>query len=314
MKAVLLVGALLMTPGIAAAQSAEDWAAEPRTSWGVPNLQGVWDFRTATPLERPDELAGKATLTDQEAARFEQTFARGLGGGDFSGLPGADATETELWTDHGTELMDGRTSLIVDPPDGRIPERTPVGQQRNETFAAFYDRPAANGAEDRHLGERCIASGGPVEPFPAFNYLQLFQTPDHVVIVQEFVHEARVVPLDGRPRLPQSIRQWQGDARGHWEGDTLVVETTNFADQKSLYGSGPNMRLVERFTRVNGDTLRYEFTVDDPESFVSSWSAVLSMKLSNGRIYEVACHEWNYSMPLILSSARAEERVAAASR
>ena len=222
-------------------------------------------------------------------------------------------TNIELWLDFGSRLTDNRTSLIVHPPDGKIPARTPAGELRLETLA-WFGRPA-DGPEDRTVSERCLtADQVPVTPFPAFNYLQLFQTPDHVAIVQEFAHEARLVPLDARPPLPARVRQWLGDSRGHWEGDTLVVETANFSDRTSFQGSGSRMQLVERFTRIDAATLRYEYTVTDPESFVSPWSARLSMTLSDAPIYETACHEGNYSMSLILSGARVREREEAASR
>ncbi len=267
MKGLALVGALLMAPGVPMAQSPEDPEAQ-RTPWGAPDLRGVWDFRTLTPLERPRNLEGKASFTDEEAAEFERRAI------ERRATDGARdrSVHAYWWLDFGTEVnQDRRTSLISDPPDGRIP---PLTSAARETVRAPRRRPVtqplvleggANGPEDRGLAARCIigfSSGPPIVPSAYNNILQVFQTPDHVVIFTEMVHEARIVPLDNRPRLAPTIRQWLGDSRGHWEGETLVVETTNLTDRASFSGnltakgaSGATYRVVERLTRVNADRL-----------------------------------------------------------
>jgi len=203
-----------------------------------------------------------------------------------------------------------RTSLIVDPPDGKVPALTPDGQARADARAEARRLHPADGPEDRSLGERCLLfnAGPPMLSGPYNNFVQLLQTRDHVVIFNEMVHQARVVPLDGRPHVPSSIRFWQGDSRGRWDGNTLVVETTNFTDKTNVRGSGERLRLVERFSRPDANTLLYEFTVDDPSSFTRPWSAALPMTKTPDLIYEYACHEANYAMAGILRGARAGEK------
>jgi hypothetical protein len=290
-----------------AAVTAKAWAA-PRTAWGDPDLQGVWNFATLTPLERPRELAEKEVLTDQEAADFEkltlQQRAATLSTGDRE------------WWDPGSKVMKTRrTSLIVDPPDGRVPALTTEAQKRAAArTAARRGRGPADSWEDRSISERCIwfgSAGPPMVPGPYNNDVQLMQTRDYVVIVNEMIHDARMVPMDGRPRVGQSIRQWMGDSRGHWEGNTLVVETINFTDERNFRGSGENLQLVERFTRVDPDTIDYQFTAADPTTWTRPWSAGFSMTKIQDPLYEYACHEGNYkSMSGTLSGARAEEQAA----
>jgi len=305
--------AAFVAPGLApvAAQDEAEPSAVPRTSWGAPDLTGVWDFRTATPLERPKDLDGEEFLTDKEASEFEEsaldrTYAAAR-------AAGATRAEFELWADIGTEMTgDNRTSLIVDPPDGKIPPRTAAAQERFDTLGPLPFKRAADDPEDRTLAERCIMwTPTPVRPVYSNNNLQVFQTPDYVAIYHEMIHDVRIIPLDGRAHLDERIRQWRGDSRGRWEGETLVVETTNFTDQTTFFGSDPNMRLVERFTRVDADTLSYEYTIDDPESFARPWTVVLPMRRSEGPVYEYACHEGNRSMTMILEIARAEQRAEA---
>ena len=270
-------------------------------SWG-----GVWDFRTSTPLERPDALADRELLSDDEAAAWEASADDRL----YSQLEAdGGAAAFEVWADLGTELADGnRTSLIVEPPDGKIPARTPAGQMRADTLGAGPWARAADHPEDRQLMERCIMwTTTPLTP-TFNNNIHLLQTLDYVVLFHEMIHDVRVIPLDGRPHLSEGILQWRGDARGRWDGDTLVVETVNFHEQMTFHGSGPGMRLTERFTREDDVTLRYSFTIDDPASFTGSWSASLPMKPTDGAIYEYACHEGNYGMTNILSFARFEEQ------
>ena len=203
-----------------------------------------------------------------------------------------------------------RTSLITDPPDGRIPALTADGQQRAAARAEARRQHPADGPEDRSLGERCLLfnAGPPMLSGPYNNYVQIAQNRDHVVILNEMIHDVRIVPLDGRPHPPPAIRKLLGDSRGRWQGNTLVVETTNFSDKTNVRGSGERLRLVEKFTRADATTLLYEFTLDDPASFVKPWTAILPMTKTDDRIYEYACHEGNYAMTGILRGARATEK------
>jgi hypothetical protein len=273
---------------------------------------------TITPLERPVELAGKAVLTEQEAAAYEKQI-RERNNVDRRLEVG---TETDValayndaWYDRGTKTVKTlRTSLIVDPPDGRIPALTPEAQKKARDRAEARRLHPADGPEDRSLNERClltVTTGPPMLPGPYNNNYQIVQTPQSVVIFNEMVHETRSIPTDGRPHLSASVRQWKGDSIGHWDGDTLVVDTTNFSDRTNFRGSGENLHLVERFRRVDADTLLYEFTVDDPASFVRPWTGVIESVRTAGPIYEFACHEGNYAMFGILSGARADEKKAA---
>ena len=320
----VLAGAVALSPAAAAAQTSQGGSQQmPRTAWGHPDLQGVWDFRTLTPLERPDALADVPVFaSDEAAAEFAAATAHAL---DADRRDGADQefgfgsdierAYNQFWMDYGSNLTDDRrTSLIVDPPDGKIPW-TPEGRNRPGTFARAFSGMVTEGPEDRALSERCILgfnAGPPMTPSAYNNNVQLFQTPDTVVIFNEMVHDARIVPLDGRPHLAGSLRQWMGDSRGRWEGDTLVVETTNFLRETSFTGSSANLHLVERFTRVADGTLLYEFTASDPTTYARAWTAQVPMRLSDGDLYEYACHEGNYGMFNLLAGARAEEREAAA--
>ena len=315
----------LASPGIAQVPtSAPNPASSPRTAWGAPDLRGIWDFRTITPLERPRGLAGKQVLTATEAEEQEERAARRRAEAGSKAIPercigspnfvDCVGSYNQFWFDRGTEVLaDRRSSLIVDPPDGRIPELTPAAKKRAEAVAEIRRRPP-RGPEDRRVGARCIVgfnSGPPMSPSAYNNNMQLFQTPEYVAILNEMVHDVRIIPLDGRAHLPSRIRQWMGDARGRWSGDTLVVETTNLTGQTMFKGSGMNMRVIERFKRVDVDTLLYEYTIDDPESFVRQWTAIFPMRRTEGPIFEFACHEGNYSMFNMLSGARADEKAAA---
>ncbi|MCY4662321.1 MAG: hypothetical protein OXF93_21325 [Acidobacteria bacterium] len=333
--------AVLALVALAPAAEAQTEADPPRLPWGAPDLQGVWDFRTITPLQRPEDQADAAFLTDEEAAGLEQAAEN-----RFAELNAPSEVRTEplpaggggravgayndFWFDRGTNVIeDRRTSLIVAPPNGRLPPlvQGAVEQIGSGTEDLPGERPVryraggigADGPEDRGLGERCLLgfnSGPPMIPSAYNNNVQLFQTESHVVILNEMVHNSRVVPLDGRPHLPRGVRQWMGDARGYWDGDTLVVETTNFTSLTPSFnptitgsvGTGTTLTLTERFTRVDADTLLYEYTVDDPATFTSPFSAAIPMRLSDGLIYEYACHEGNYGMQNILAGARAAER------
>ena len=303
----------------------------PRTPWGQPDLQGIWDFRSITPLQRPEELADKEFLTEEEAARREQEVVdrneellnrparrTAVTASVDRGEDGAPGFYNNLWLDRGTTVVGTRrTSLVIDPPDGRIPSLTPAAQKRVAARAAL-NRRITEGPEDRSLSERCILRGNagpPMTPGGYNNNVQLFQTPGYLAIFTEQIHDARIVPMNGRPHLPQHLRQWMGDSRGRWEGETLVIETTNFSDKAYFRGAGEGMHLIERFTRVDEDTLNYEFTVSDPQSFSKPWTAHVPMRKSLDLIYEYACHEGNYSMESTLRGARAiEKRAKAESR
>ena len=329
--AVCLLGAA----GLAAAQS-----EVPRTPWGAPDLQGVWDVRTITPLQRPADLAGKRVLTDEEAAEYEtRAQLRRLQRRDRSlehrdGLSEVDRVPyDDFWVDAGTTVVpDRRTSLIVDPPDGRIPPLTADAQQRamrgREAWLSplhpvrerVRGRSPAHAPWDLGLSERCLvglSSGPPFTPGGYNSNVQLFQTPDYVVILTEMVHQVRIVPLDGRPHLPPHVRQWHGNARGRWDGDTLVVDSTSFTDKTGSFstagvamGSALSLHLVERFRRVDADTLLYEFTIDDPVTFTRPFTAAIPIAKATGPLFEYACHEGNYAMVNMLVGAREWERAA----
>jgi hypothetical protein len=290
----------------------------PRTADGHPDLQGVWSYATLTPLERPAEFAGTDRLTEQQALEYEQRLLRDNNRDRRDGTPEADVTRAynDFWWDRGTNIVGTRrTSLIVDPPDGRLPALTPEAQKRADARAEARRLNRADGPEDRPLAERCIllgSGGAPMLPTAYNNNAQIFQSRDHVAIVNEMIHDVRIIPIGERPPLPGNVRQWLGDSRGRWEGDTLVVETTNFSDRTTLRGSGDELRLVERFTRVAEDTLLYQFTVDDPASFTRPWTVELPLWKNPLLVYEYACHEGNTGMAGVLSGARTEEAEAAA--
>ena len=292
----------------------------PRTVWGQPDLQGVWDFRSITPMQRPEDLADREFLTEEEVANLEQEAVdRDLRLWNREAQPteagGNVGAYNNFWMDRGHRTVGTRrTSLIVDPPNGRMPSLTPGGQRRADERRESREAHPADSWVDFSAGVRCILgfnAGPPMTPSAYNNNMQLFQTPDYVVIVTEMVHTARIVPLDGRPGLTSDIRQWSGDSRGHWEGETLVIETRNFAEKRRWRGTTESAHLVERLTRMNADTLVYEFTVTDPETWTSPWTASVPMELNPEPIYEYACHEGNYSMPVMLAGQRAEEQVAA---
>lgn len=279
-----------------------------------PDLEGVWSFATLTPLERPAELAGKARLTDQEAAEYakrvseRRNFDRRDGGNE------ADVSRAynDLFYDFGKSASN-QTSLIVDPPDGKLPAMTALGQKRAADRAAVLAS-VPRGPEDRPLWERCILgfnSGPPIMPSGYNNNLQILQAPGQVVLFTEMVHSARVIPLDGRPH--GTVRQWMGDSRGHWEGNTLVIDTVNFKEGGTgtiglRVTTDEKLHLIERITRRDPKTLVYEFTVDDPTIWTKPWTASVPMTKSDEPIYEYACHEGNYGMEDILAGARAQEK------
>lgn len=287
----------------------------PRTAWGAPNLQGVWDFRTLTPLERPRDLGDKAFLTAEELAEREQAAvdrnlevwereARQTEAGDNVG------GYNNFWMDNGTRVIE-RTSLIMDPSNGRLPETTEAAQERRRNSPGSFTVEFPESYTDLSTYDRCILgfnAGPPITPAAYNQNVQIFQTPDHLVVLTEMVHTARIIPLQGEPHLDDSVGQWSGDSRGRWEGDTLVVETKNFDAIRGWRATTDNMMLVERFRRVDEGTLEYEFTVTDPETWTSPWTANLPMVRNDLPMFEYACHEGNYSMPQMLGGARALEQ------
>jgi hypothetical protein len=301
--------------GYGARAAAPVWTP-PKTADGQPDLQGVWGFATLTPLERPQEFADKPFLTQAEAdAWVKQTLARNDrdrrdGGADVD----VGRAVNDYWFERGDGLgaVNGRirTSLVIDPPDGRIPALT--GDARAKQAARNADNRAhqADGPENRSLQERCLVfnAGPPMLPGPYNNYVQIFQTRDHVVVFNEMIHDARVIPLDSRPHAPETFRLWQGDSRGRWDGATLVVDTTNFTDKAPQRGSDERLHLTERFTRVGANQLLYEFTVENPGVFAAPWTVQLPMTLTQDRLFEYACHEGNYALQDILRGARYQER------
>ncbi len=318
---VMAVACAMSLPAPSAAQpepTADERWAPPQTPWGDPDLQGIWDYRSITPLQRPDGLADRPSLSEEEAAEFEQDTVsrrhkdRRPEDGITVATDVANAYN-HFWWDYGDKLTEGtRTSLIVDPADGRIPALTPDGERRAELRRQRRDRPAY-GPEDRNPWERCIVGGNagpPMNPGAYNNNFQVLQTPGQVVILTEMIHDVRIIRLDARPHIPDRVRQWRGDSRGRWDGDTLVVETTNFTDKTTFRGSGPSLRVVERFTRVDADIVRYEYTIDDPASFTQTWTAVVHVKRTDGPMFEYACHEGNYGMVNLLAGARAADKAA----
>jgi hypothetical protein len=268
------------------------------------DLEGIWTYATMTPLERPRDLAAKATLTPAEAADYErQTLERQTATNNTAGPD---------WWDPGTRfLTNGRTSLIVDPPDGRIPALTPEAQQRAAARTqARRERGPADGPEDRALNERCLnwsVAGPPMLPGVYNNNVQIVQTRDYVAIVSEMIHDARIVPMDGRAH--DVVPRWMGDSRGRWDRSTLVVDTIGFTEKTAFRGSTERLHLVERFTRVDADTVEYRFTAEDPSTWSRPFTGMFPMKKSAGPIYEYACHEGNErSMVGMLKGARAQER------
>jgi hypothetical protein len=303
---------LLMMPAFG--QTAKKWIP-PHTPDGQPDLQGVWATATLTPVERPDEFANKEFLTEREAAEYTQRTLGRINTDNRSEDSRADLNGhyNEFWRDRASSVIASRrTSLVVDPPDGRIPLTAEGRQRRAEMVAAEALR---RGPEDLPLRLRCITRGLPMLPTPNNNFLQIVQTHGYVAILQEMMYEARIIPLNGppskTPHAPVAIRGYLGDPRGWWEGNTLVIDTTNFSHQHEFYGSHEGLHLVERLTRVDPNNILYEFTVDDPTTFTKPWSVAMPMRKSQeGGVFPYECHEGNYSLMNILEGARAEERAA----
>jgi hypothetical protein len=285
-----------------------------RTQDGQSDLQGAWSFANLTPLQRPPEFAGKATLTEQEAADWAKQVQerRNADRRDGGGNTDVSRAYNDSWYDYGKGAS-RQTSLIIDPPDGKLPPLTAEGQKRAQARATAATRPA-RGPEDRSLGERCILgfnAGPPMLPSAYNNNVQIFQTRDSVVLLNEMVHNFRIIPLDGRRH--GTVRQWNGDSVGHWEGNTLVVDTINFSEKGTAFQipTDENLHLIERFTRRDADTLIYEFTVEDPTVQTKAWTASVPMTWTDEPLFEYACHEGNYGMMGILQGARAEDKAAA---
>ena len=335
---VVTVAAIAPLPAAAQAQTVADGSTMSRTSWGDPDLQGIWNNATLTRLERSEGLADKEFLTEEEAARREQgaidrnvrlaarparrTKADPTGNVD-RGVDGAPGSYNNCWLELGTTVVPTRrTSLIVDPPNGRLPTLTPDAERRisSPELAKLEDirqgRLPADSWEQLDLGDRCIWYRG-VPSFPTAynnNYL-IVQTPSYVAILQEHIHDVRFIALDNHPHADEAIRQYGGDSRGHWEGDTLVVETTNFSNRAFIRNFNLDLtealHVVERFTRVGPDMLDYQFTVEDPNIWTRPWSGSLPMARSQGLMYEYACHEGNYGLTNILTGSRALEKASA---
>jgi hypothetical protein len=295
----------------------------PRTSWGDPDLQGIWNNATSTPLQRPERFGDKAVLAEDEAERVEEELARTQNRDNRSGGPEAQviAGYNEFWMDSRRLefLKDRRTSLIVDPPDGRMPPRLPPTPEVAKIRAARAEAQARVNAglpddpEDFSVDVRCITRNDRPPHLNALynNNFQIYQSPGYVAIQSEMIHSARIIPLDGRPHLNNAIRQWQGDTRGHWEGTTLVLESTNFRKEEGATYQNANpdsLRIVERFTRVGADGLDYQFTISDPATWAKPWTAMIPWKTADGEIYEYACREGDADIFHLLQMARKKEK------
>ena len=307
-RIVLLVTVLLVP--VSATGQTEPWSP-PTTAWGDPDLQGQWNSQTSTPLERPLDgpLSGRDTVTEDEAETIETANRASF---DLPPRTGSVGNYNAFWRDVGTPLT--RTSLIIDPPDGRIPPLSPEGEARMKAERATRGTRGPSNSPDTYEDltpwTRCISRGwNGIGSWYSSNY-QIFQTPGYVVVFQELIHEARIIPLDGRPHLPGSVRQWMGDSRGRWEGKSLVVETTNFSPKTSYQGSRGTLHLTERYTRIDEHTIDYRFTINDPHTFSRPWTVERPMSRIAGRvsIFEYACHEGNYAMKGILAGARLAEQ------
>jgi hypothetical protein len=294
-----------------AKEGAKTWTP-PKTADGAPDISGIFTNSVVTPLERPKDLGTKEFFTAEEADAYaKRSLARkeATGPGTYNdvhydmGQFGLEKTQSKV-------AASIRTSMIVGP-DGHVPPMLPEAQKRAAARAALNKGHEYDGPENRGLAERCIiwgAEGPPMMPIGYNSNLQIAQGEGYVAIMQEMIHDVRIIPTDGRPHAPSNIRELMGDSRGHWEGNTLVVDTTNFTDRNPFHGSGENLHVVERFTRTDPDTVLYQFTVSDPTTWEKSWSAEFPMTKIDGPIFEYACHEGNYGMPNNLSGARADEK------
>jgi hypothetical protein len=338
----MLIAVILLVPLLVEGQGREAGAkgkdtsttkvwTPPLTPYGQPDLQGVWWNNSATPLERPKELEGRQFLTDVEVAELKKRAARLFDlnvNSDFAGgdnffhalLANPEQYRNPNATGNVVAMVerdiDNRTSLIVDPPDGKIPLLTPEGRERiaKRPTVNAAGQHTAEGPEDLSNAMRCITYGVPrlgvvnIQSAGPLGYYQILQTPGYVAILLEAIHEVRIIPLDGRSHLSHGVRQWSGDSRGRWVGNTLVVETTNFSPQSNVMGAAEGLHVVERFTRVAADTINYEVTLSDRTTWTKPWTALIRLKRTDDKIYEYACHEGNYhTMEGILGAARADE-------
>lgn len=307
------IGTPLLVSAVVSGQSGSTGAGHLRTLWGDPDLSGTWTNTTSTGLERPAALAEVEVLTDEQRAGLAAEAARYI---DAPPQPGQTGAYNSFWLDQG-ELL-ARTSLLVDPRDGRLPALTPPAQARADDFTARWLGPPTSW-HDMSVYDRCITRGLPGAMLPGFynhNYM-ILQTPDYLVLQIEMIHDTRIIPLNGQPRVSDGVRQWLGDSRGRWDGDTLVVETTNFtpkSEQRTAMGpyfltlsTGEHLRLVERFTRIDETTMDYRFTVDDPTVYTKPWTASTPMRKTNDLLFEYACHEGNHGLRNVLAGARAQE-------
>src|SRR5688572_30020713 len=303
-------------PAPPAAPAPKPWSP-PRTPDGQPDLQGYWTNITLTPLQRPANLAGKEFFTPEEAAEYERQIVANNNADRRDGAATQDLSRAynDFWWDRGTKVVKTlRTSLIIDPPDGRLPPLLPEATQRLAARRGGRGG-ATDGPENRPLAERCLlwaTAGPPMMPSFYNNNYHIVQNKDYVMILVEMIHDARIIPIDNRTHLPGEVQQWLGDSRGHWEGDTLVVHTTNFTDKTAFQNTSKDMILTEKFKRTDADTLMYEFTVNDTSTYTRPWTAQIPMSKTEGPIWEYACHEGNYSLTNVLRGAREEEKAAAA--
>jgi len=297
----------------------------PRTINGQPDLQGVWANNSTTPLQRPEFFADRATLTEDEYQRllaraaeieagggdalFGDGFLNAVITGEVESYDPSTGNYDQSWM--ASRNIERRTSLIVDPPNGRLPAMLSEARERISTEALIRRENPSDSYLSRPLQERCITYGMPYMLAGYNSYYQIVQSATHVAIIQEMIHDVRLIPLDGGAHVDANIRLWHGDSRGHFEGDTLVIETRNFSDDSVFMGAKGNRLFSERFTRTADDVLRYEFTIDDEQTWERPWTAVINYTHSEDPIYEYACHEGNYALEGILSGARAEERRAA---
>jgi hypothetical protein len=332
----LALAVLSLLPGQIRAQSLNAKTAKianttwtvPRTMNGQPDLQGVWSNNTATPLERPKALAGREFLTDEEVAALKKKAAELFDNGNsdaafgdsvfdsvlanvegkksgFKSVDGGTGDYSSVWL--ASRVWDNRTSLITDPPDGRLPPLTAEAERKVAAAAAVRNRLPA-GPEDRSLSERCITYGTPQLVAGYQSYYQIVQSSNSIVILTEMIHDARVIPLDRRPHLPSDVRTWLGDARGHWEGDTLVIDSTNFRPGVFRNISTEKLHVIERFTRTGPNVLQWQVTIDDPGAWTKPWTAMIPLRSSEKPVFEYACHEGNYGLRDILAGARREEQ------
>lgn len=287
----------------------------PTTSWGAPDLRGTWDFRSITPFERPASFKDQEFLTPDEVEAFEEAVRtsreeRAANSDYTENQSDVDVGYNSFFIDSGTRMSGTmRTSMVVDPPDGRLPAMTEDARERARQRYATWARPPRTPA-DRNSAVRCITgfnAGPPMAPGAYNNIMEVFQTEDHVAIMTEMVNDHRIIPLEDGPPLPDDMRLWKGDSRGHWEGDTLVVTTRNFTGHTAFRGTTEDMVLTERFTRSSEDGLLYEYTIDDPATYAEEWSTALEMRRTDDSIFEYACHEGNLAMMLMLRGARLQE-------